>query len=50
MPSVKKAEAGKPIVWLRGDVKTPRTPRPVLDACKRRLREYDRLTGGEGQA
>lgn len=120
---MKKAEAGKPIVWLRGEVKTPpfsqearieagyllrllqrgetlglphsrpmpsigsrchelrindaaatfrivcrvdpdavvilevfskktaRTPRPVLDACKRRLREYDRLIGeGKGQA
>jgi len=120
---VKKAGAGKPIVWLRGEVKTPpfsqearieagyllrllqrgetlslphsrpmptigprchelrindaaatfrivyradpdavvilevfskkttRTPRPVLDACKRRLREYDRLIGeGKGQA
>ena len=30
--------------------KTLRTPRPVIDACKRRLREYDRLTGEEGQA
>ena len=31
--------------------KTTRTPRPVLDACKRRLREYDRLIGeGKGQA
>ena len=120
---MKKAEAGKPIVWLRGEVKTPpfsqaarieagyllrllqrgeslglphsrpmpaigrrchelrindaaatfrimyradpdavlilevfskkttRTPRSVIDACKRRLREYDRLTGeGKGQA
>ena len=120
---MKKAEAGKPIVWLRGEVKTPpfsqearieagcllrllqcgetlglphsrpmpaigprchelrindvgatfrimyradpdavvilevfskkttRMPRPVIDACKRRLREYDRLTGeGEGLA
>lgn len=120
---MKKAEAGKPIVWLRGEVKTPpfsqgarieagyllrllqrgetlglphsrpmpaigprchelrindaaatfrivyradpdavvilevfskkttRTPRPVIDACKRWLREYDRLIGeGEGQA
>ena len=120
---MKKAEAGKPVVWLRGEVKTPpfsqearieagyllrllqrgemlglphsrpmpaigsrcrelrindaaatfrivyradpdavvilevfskkttRTPKPVIDACKRRLREYDRLVGeGEGQA
>jgi phage-related protein len=120
---MRKPEAGKPIVWLRGDVKTPpfsiearieagyllrllqrgetlglphsrpmpaiglrchelrindaaatfrimyrtdpdavvilevfskkttRTPRAVIDACKRRLREYDRLTGEEeGQA
>ena len=29
--------------------KTPRTPGYVIDACKRRLREYDRLTGdGKG--
>ena len=119
---MKKAEAGKPLVWLRGEVKTPpfsqgarieagyllrllqrgeslglphsrpmpaigsrchelrindaaatfrimyradpdavvilevfskkttRTPGPVIDACKRRLREYDRLTGEEGPA
>lgn len=120
---MKKAEAGKPIVWLRGEVKTPpfsqearieagcllrllqrgetlglphsrpmpaigprchelrindaaatfrivyladpdavvilevfskktaRTPRHVIAACKRRLREYDRLIGeGKGQA
>jgi phage-related protein len=120
---VKKPEAGKPIVWLRGEVKTPpfskearieagyllrllqrgetlglphsrpmpaigprcqelrindaaatfrimyradsdaiiilevfgkktmRTPRPVIETCKRRLREYDRLSGeGEGRA
>ena len=31
--------------------KTMRTPRLVIDACKRRLREYDRLIGeGKGQA
>ena len=30
--------------------KTPRTPGPVIDACKRRLRKYDRLTGEEGHA
>lgn len=30
--------------------KTTRTPRSVIDACKARLREYDRLTGeGEKQ-
>ena len=30
--------------------KTTRTPKPVIDACKRRLREYDCLTGeGEGR-
>ena len=120
---MKKAEAGKPLVWLRGEVKTPpfskdarieagyllrllqrgetlglphsrpmpaigprchelrindaaatfriiyradpdavvilevfskkttRTPRSVIDVCKRRLRVYDRLSGeGEGPA
>lgn len=31
--------------------KTQQAPRTVLEACKRRLRDYDRLTGeGEGQA
>jgi len=25
--------------------KTPQTPRTVIEACKRRLRDYDRLTG-----
>ena len=30
--------------------KTTRTPRPVSDACKRWLREYDRLAGEEGPA
>ncbi|TLY24703.1 MAG: type II toxin-antitoxin system RelE/ParE family toxin [Nitrospirae bacterium] len=27
--------------------KTPLTPRTVIDACARRLRDYDRLTGGQ---
>ncbi len=27
--------------------KTPRTPRTVIEACKRRLRDYDRLMNGE---
>lgn len=27
--------------------KTPRTPGTVIEACKRRLRDYDRLTGEE---
>ena len=31
--------------------KTPRTPKSVIDVCKRRLRDYDRLVGeGEEQA
>jgi len=31
--------------------KTRRTPKSVIDACKRRLRVYDYLSGaGEGQA
>ena len=30
--------------------KTPRTPGSVIDACKRWLREYDRLTGEEEPA
>jgi phage-related protein len=31
--------------------KTRRTPKSVIDACKRRLRVYDHLSGaGEGQA
>lgn len=27
--------------------KTPRTPRSVIEACKRRMREYDRLLSGQ---
>ena len=27
--------------------KTQQTPRTVIEACKRRLRDYDRLTGGQ---
>lgn len=27
--------------------KTPTTPKVVIDACRRRLRDYDALAGGE---
>jgi hypothetical protein len=39
-----KPEAGKLIVWLRGEVKTPPFSKEArIEACKRRVREYDRL-------
>jgi hypothetical protein len=55
-------EGEKPLVWLHGEIKTPRrtdpdavvildvlkkksrtTPETVIETCKRRLAEYDRL-------
>jgi len=40
----------KPLVWLRGEVKTPpsrkttqRTPARAIADCERRLTHYDRL-------
>jgi len=35
----------KPLVWLRGEIfskKTRATPKTVIDACRQRLKEYDR--------
>jgi len=32
------SQGDKPLVWLHGEVKTPKE---VLDACKRRLAHYD---------
>jgi len=40
---------GKPLVWLRGEIKTPpfspevrvRTPTQTMTDCKRRLKMYD---------
>jgi phage-related protein len=28
--------------------KTPATPKAVIEACKRRFREYDAIAGGKG--
>lgn len=31
----------KPLVWLHGETRS--TPKAVIDVCKRRLAEYERL-------
>jgi phage-related protein len=31
------------------DKKTQQTPKPVLDVCKRRIREFEDVTGGENE-
>jgi hypothetical protein len=32
----------KPLRWMRGTLETEKTPKGVIDLCRRRLGEYDR--------